>query len=107
MMSLFGRARWCAPLVAVGLALAAAPYADAAPPDVHPNNGTYASQTPITISFVSAEPVTIHYTTDGSTPGASSPVYSAPLTFTTTTVLKWVATAADDGDTASGEETYT
>jgi hypothetical protein len=107
MMSLSGAARWCAPIVAVGLALAAAPFADAAPPDVHPNNGSYASQTPITISFVSAEPVTIRYTTDGSAPSGTSPVYSAPLTFTKTTVLKWVATAADDGDTSSGEETYT
>src|SRR3954454_17267273 len=86
--------RWSTPLAVAALALAAPQVAQAVPPNTHPNNGSYASQTPITISFVSDQPVTIRYTTDGSPVTATSAIYSSPLTFTRTTVLKWVATNA-------------
>src|SRR3954469_22191317 len=105
MRSLF-HARWGALLAAGALALAAAPAALAVPPNTHPNVGSYASQTPIDVSFVSDQPVTIHYTTDGSQPGASSPTYSTTLHFTRTAVLTWVANNAG-GETSSGQETYT
>jgi hypothetical protein len=107
MKSLLRAGRWCAPIFAVGLALCSAPIAGAAPPDVRPTLGSHASQTPITVGFISGEPVAIRYTTDGSPPTATSPVYSTALTFERTTLLRWVATAADDGDTSSGQETYT
>jgi hypothetical protein len=94
-------------LVALAIGLAGAPAASAAPPNVYPNVGTHASQTPIDVSFVTNEPLTIRYTTNGPTPTASSPQYTGtPLHFVTTTVLKWIATNAG-GETASGEETYT
>src|SRR3954468_13483856 len=104
MRSLF-HARWGALLAAGALALAAAPAAQAVPPNTHPNNGSYASQTPITISFVSDQPVTIHYTTDGLPATANSPTYSSPLTFTRTTLLKWLATNSA-GESTSGAEIY-
>jgi hypothetical protein len=94
-------------MAVLALVFAAAPVAQAAPPDVHPNVGTHASQTPVDVTFVTNEPVTIRYTTNGSAPTASSTVYTdTPIHIVTTTVLKWVATDAD-GETASGEETYT
>ena len=48
----------------------------------------------------------IHYTVDGSTPTAESPVYSEALTFTETTTLK--AIAIKDGESSSvTSRTYT
>ena len=48
----------------------------------------------------------IHYTVDGSTPTAESPVYSEPLTLTETTVVK--AIAIKDGVSSSvTSRTYT
>src|SRR3954453_4613535 len=106
MTSLSHMRRWCAPLAVTVAALVAAPAARAVPPNVHPNVGSYASRTPIDVSFVSDQPVTIHYTTDGSQPTGSSPTYSTTLHFTRTTVLTWLANNAG-GETASGQETYT
>src|SRR4051812_25872484 len=99
-------ARWCALVAACALLLAGAPAASAAPPNVHPNVGSYSSQTPIDVSFVTDQPVTIHYTTDGSVPSASSPTYTTTLHFTRTTFLRWVAGNAA-GETAAGQELYT
>jgi hypothetical protein len=60
----------------------------------------------VTISDAAAGAV-IHYTTDGSTPGLGSPVYSAPITLTATTTLKAIAVAAGDSQSATGSGTYT
>src|SRR4051794_34104752 len=100
MKSLAHALRWCTPLAVAGMALALAPAALAAPPNVHPNVGSYSSQTPIDVDFVSDQPVTIRYTTDGSMPTASSPTYSTTLHFTRTTVLTWLASNSA-GETAS------
>ncbi|MCM1337853.1 MAG: alpha-amylase family glycosyl hydrolase [Candidatus Amulumruptor caecigallinarius] len=49
----------------------------------------------ITVTLTANPSVAIHYTTDGSTPTASSAVYSSPLTFTSTvTVQTYVANEA-------------
>jgi len=106
MTSLSAARRWIVPLVVTGAALFAAPAALAVPPNVRPSAGSYASQTPIDVSFTSDQPVTIHYTTDGSTPTASSPTYSSPIHITRTTTLSWLANNAG-GETSSGQETYT
>jgi predicted CXXCH cytochrome family protein len=53
---------------------------------------------------------TIYYTTGGSTPTASSPVYTTPLTFTSTTTLKAIAvggTGVGASSVASGTYTIT
>src|ERR1700712_1299912 len=106
MKSLSRAGVWGAPIAEISLALATAPAALAVPPNTHPNVGSYSSQTPIDVSFVTDQPVTIRYTLDGSAPTASSPVYSTPLHITRTTTLTWLATHAGGG-TNTGAETYT
>lgn len=59
-----------------------APVTSASPP-----GGSFSS--PVTISLSSNEAGTTYFSTDGSTPTTSSAVYSAPLTFTVTTTLKY------------------
>jgi YD repeat-containing protein len=54
-----------------------------------PAGGTYASAQTVTLS--ANEPATIYYTTNGTTPTTSSSVYSAPLTISASTTLKYFA----------------
>lgn len=49
----------------------------------------------------------IHYTTDGSTPTASSPVYSAPINIPATTVLKYFAKDIAGNSEAVKSQAYT
>jgi hypothetical protein len=49
----------------------------------------------------------IYYTTDGSTPTSSSTLYNGPITITTTTVLKAVATFAGYSDSSVTSATFT
>ena len=70
----------------------------AAPPSFSPSPGTY--NTPQTVTLSDSTPgVTIYYTTNGSTPTTSSPVYSGPITVSSTTTLQ--AIAAGNGYVAS------
>jgi len=67
-------------------------------------NTQFEESTEVTISGPSGSE--IHYTVDGSTPTAESPVYSEPLTFTETTTLK--AIAIKDGQSSEvTSRTYT
>ena len=50
---------------------------------------------------------TIHYTTNGTAPTASSPVYSTPLSLTSTTTVKAIAVKADMNDSAIATATFT
>jgi glucosylceramidase len=50
---------------------------------------------------------TIHFTTDGSTPAASSPVYTGPITVSATTTIKVLATAPGTGASKQASATYT
>ena len=66
---------------------------NAAPPSVpvaDPASTTFT--TSVTVSLSAENGAKIHYTTDGTAPTSSSALYTSPLTFTTTTTLKAVAT---------------
>ena len=62
-----------------------------APPAITPNGGSFSNS--VTVTLTSSVPgAAIHYTTDGTTPTATSPVYAGRLTLTDTTTLQAVAT---------------
>src|SRR5207253_7167198 len=59
-------------------------------PTFSPDPGTYTSPVSVTISDANRR-ARIFYTTDGSTPTTSSPVFRRPITITTTTTVKAIA----------------
>ncbi len=65
----------------------------AATPMFSPAAGTYTSVQRVTISDGTAG-ATIYYTTDGTTPTASSPVYTGPITVSSSETVEAIATAA-------------
>jgi hypothetical protein len=65
----------------------------AATPMFSPAAGTYTSVQRVTISDGTAG-ATIYYTTDGTTPTASSPVYTGPITVSSSETIEAIATAA-------------
>src|SRR6266700_513203 len=77
-----------------------------ATPAFSPGGGTYTGSVTVTISDATSG-ATIHYTTDGSTPTTSSPVYGGALTFTQTTTLKAMAAASGMTNSAVASATYT
>ncbi|MGE3843813.1 MAG: chitobiase/beta-hexosaminidase C-terminal domain-containing protein, partial [Vicinamibacterales bacterium] len=72
-------------------------------PTLSPTSGTYDSDQLVTMTADAG--ATIRYTTDGSTPSASSPVYSAPVPVAAATTVKARAFRTDW--TASGTRTET
>ena len=71
-----------------------------------PVGGTYSTDQSVSIATNTAG-ATIHYTQDGSPPTTSSPVYSVPLTVSSTQTIKALAVKSGDTDSAVTEETYT
>lgn len=67
----------------------------AATPTFSPAAGNYASTQTVTISTTTPS-ATIYYTTDGTTPNASSNIYSGPLTVTGIETIQAIATANDN-----------
>ena len=63
-----------------------------ATPSIQPAAGTFSASQSITITDATPT-ATIYFTTDGSTPTASSPVYSAPFSLTSAASVKAIATA--------------
>ena len=63
------------------------------PPTADPPGAAFTTLDPdISVTLVSGEAGSvIHYTLDGSTPGAGSPVYATPIVVTTTVTLKAIA----------------
>jgi hypothetical protein len=93
------------------LVLAGSP-AFAAPPDktapvttATPAGGTYETAQSVTLSV--NEPATTFYTTDGSTPTTSSPVYSAPIDIAVTTTLQFFSKDTAGNVEAVKTELYT
>ena len=64
----------------------------------YPPGGTYSTAQNVTLT--ANEPATIYYTTNGSDPTTSSPVYSGPIRVVLSTILKFFAR-----DTAGNSET--
>jgi hypothetical protein len=61
-----------------------------ATPTFSPAAGTYTSEQTVTIS-TSTTGATIHYTTNGTTPTTSSPVYAGPITVSSTETVKAIS----------------
>jgi alpha-tubulin suppressor-like RCC1 family protein len=76
-----------------------------ATPKFIPNPGTYTSTTSVTITCATTG-ATIRYTTDGSDPTPSSPVYSSAISITSTTTLKAKATKSGMPDSNVAEGLY-
>jgi hypothetical protein len=75
-------------------------------PTFTPPAGTYIGTVAVTLA--SATPgATIHYTTDGSNPNASSPQYTGPIVLTATTTIRAIATANGQIDSDVVSATYT
>lgn len=72
-----------------------------------PNAGTYFNQT-FNVTLSCAElGVDIHYTLDGSTPTAASPVYAAPIAVTASTTIRAVAMKYGFDDSPIADHAYT
>lgn len=79
----------------------------AATPVFTPPAGTYSSASPQSVTITdSTSGATIHYTLDGSTPTATSPVFSSALSISTPTTIKAIATASGFNDSAVASATY-
>lgn len=76
-----------------------------ATPVFSPVAGTYSTAQSVTISDSTSGAV-IHYTTDSSTPTASSPVYSTAITVSSSETLKAMATASGMLDSAVATAAY-
>lgn len=77
-----------------------------AAPVVQPAAGTYDDTQSVTISEADAG-ATVYYTTDGSTPTASSNVYSAPIVVSETQTLQAIAIGAGSTKSPVTTATYT
>ena len=77
-----------------------------AKPVLAPAGGEVELGTTVTITCAT-EGATIHYTTDGSTPTAESPVYSDPITINSTTTVKAIGVKEDFADSPVATGNYT
>jgi hypothetical protein len=77
-----------------------------AAPTFSPPGGTYASAQTVTISSATAG-ATIRYTVDGSTPTASSPLYSGPISVPASRTVNAIATKSGSTDSAVSSASYT
>lgn len=71
-----------------------------------PLGGTYSSPVTVTLT-VDVPAASIYYTTNGTTPTTSSPKYTAPLTFTTTTTLKYFSWDTENDPEPVQTQVYT
>lgn len=78
---------------------------DSAKPAFTPAAGTYVGS--ITVKIADATPgAAIHFTTDGSTPTASSPVYSAPFSLSASKTVKAIAIKSGTVSSAIASAAY-
>jgi hypothetical protein len=75
-----------------------------------PTGGTYSSAQSVTLSCDDGSGSgcdKVYYTTDGSTPTTSSPVYSSPINISTTTTLRYFAKDLAGNSESPKSQTYT
>lgn len=77
-----------------------------ATPVFTPATENFSGTLSVSISTTTAG-ATIHYTTDGSTPTATSPTYTGPLSIVATTVVKALGVLSGDNPSAIATATYT
>jgi hypothetical protein len=77
-----------------------------ATPTFSPAGGTYSGTQTVTLADATSG-AALHYTLDGSTPTASSPTYTAPLSIASTTTVKAIGTASGMTSSAVASATYT
>ncbi|MBA3936439.1 MAG: chitobiase/beta-hexosaminidase C-terminal domain-containing protein [Planctomycetes bacterium] len=77
-----------------------------ATPTFSPAGGTYSSTQAVTLTCLTGG-AAIHFTTDGSTPTASSPMFSVAISVASTTTIKAIATASGMIASAVASATYT
>lgn len=77
----------------------------AAAPTFSPAGGTYASAQTVTLSSATAG-AAIKYTTDGSTPTASSATYTTPITVAATTTVRAIAVKGGMTDSTVASASY-
>ncbi|MGE3177684.1 MAG: chitobiase/beta-hexosaminidase C-terminal domain-containing protein, partial [Vicinamibacterales bacterium] len=75
-------------------------------PTASPGPGTFASPTSVTLS-TSTSGAAIRYTTDGTTPTATSPLYTGPISLATGTTIAAIATRANWLDSGVLTAAYT
>jgi len=81
-------------------------YDQVATPTFSPTAGAVLTGTPVSISCATSGAI-IHYTTDGSTPTASSALYVAPIAITTAMTIKAIAVKTGCLDSAVASSSYT
>ncbi|MFC1426500.1 chitobiase/beta-hexosaminidase C-terminal domain-containing protein [Streptacidiphilus sp. N1-12] len=77
-----------------------------ATPTFSPAGGTFSSAQSVTLAD-STSGASIRYTTDGSTPTASSTLYGTPISITATTTVKAIGIASGSTNSAVASATYT
>jgi hypothetical protein len=77
-----------------------------ATPTFSPGGGSFATAQTVAISDTTAG-ASIHFTTNGTTPTATSTLYTGPITIATTTTLQAIATAPGLTNSAVASATYT
>lgn len=78
----------------------------AAAPVISPNGGTFSTAQTVTLSTASSS-ASIYYTQDGSTPTTASTLYSGPITISTGTTLRAIASGGGYSDSAVSSATFT
>lgn len=78
----------------------------AAAPTISPDGGSFTTAQSVTLSSATST-AQIYYTVDGSTPTTASTLYTAPITISTNTTLKAIATASGYLQSSVNSATFT
>lgn len=91
---------------ATDVELAVVPQQTVATPTFTPEGGTFTEAQSVSIACATTG-ATIYYTTDGTTPSATSTVYAAPISVNETTTIKAIAMKEGMTNSEIAEATYT